>query len=255
VSRGRAIATLTWPEVEALLQDYRVLMIPLGACTKEHGPHLPLNNDWILAEALAARVLSGARVLQVPPVGYSYYPAFLEYPGSVHIGLETAAALICDICRSFARHGMRKFYVLNTGISTCWALEPARRTLQEEGLLLEYTDLKADTTVETSLRESEGGTHADEIETSMMLHLAPEVVRADKIVRDYHPSKGPGGLTRDPESETGVYSATGVWGDPTLATAEKGRVIVEARVGQIVSFLERFARDDFVPEPPRAQYL
>src|SRR6266850_1345309 len=81
-------------------------------------------------------------------------------------------------CWSFARHGARRHYVLNTGISTVKALEPARLLLKKEGIRMEFTDLRrAHSAVEDKVRESEGGTHADELETSMMLYMAPEIVR------------------------------------------------------------------------------
>ncbi len=75
----------------------------------------------------------------------------------------------------------------------------------------------------------------------MMLYIAPESVDMAKAVKDYHPENGSGGLTRDPNGR-GVYSATGVWGDATLATREKGRTVVEALVAAIVREIEDLAR-------------
>ncbi len=248
--KGRLLETMTWVEAEAALKTHPLVVIPLGARTKEHGPHLPLNNDWLMAEYLARRVQESSDVLLLPTIQYGYYPAFLEYPGSVSISSATSRDFVVDICRSLSRHGAKKFYVLNTGISTVRALEPARRLLAGDGVQLEYTDLgEALAAVEKSVRQSEGGTHADEIETSMMLYIAPEAVRMDRAVKDYHPDKGPGGLTRDPEAKTGVYSPTGAWGDPTLATREKGRVVTEALVAHVTGFLARFAREDYRPRP------
>jgi creatinine amidohydrolase/Fe(II)-dependent formamide hydrolase-like protein len=57
--------------------------------------------------------------------------------------------------------------------------------------------------------------------------------------RDIHPDKGPGGLTRNPNAASGVYSPTGAWGDPTLATVEKGRVYIEALLNEIAAAIER----------------
>ena len=68
----------------------------------------------------------------------------------------------------------------------------------------------------------------------MMLYIAPQVVRMDKAERDIHPDHGPGGLTRDPNAKAGVYSPTGAYGDPTLATVEKGRILVEGMVEVLV---------------------
>jgi creatinine amidohydrolase len=239
--KGTWLEHLTWKQAEPLLRNTGVVLVPLGARLKEHGLHLPLNNDWRLAEYLAKRVLDEVPVAAVPTLPYGYYPAFAEYPGSVSLRLETCRDVVVDVCRSLAPFGPKKFYVLNTGISTLRALEPARGILGKDGLRLDYTDLTtAIADVEAKVRTQEAGTHADEIETSMMLYIAPETVDLSAAQKDVHPDKGPGGLTRDPNAARGVYSPTGAWGDPTLATREKGRVLVEALVAHLVTSIGRF---------------
>jgi creatinine amidohydrolase len=239
---GRLLETMTWVEAEVALHEVPVVLIPLGARLKEHGHHLPLNNDWLMAEYLARRVMAESPVLVTPTVQYNYYPALINYAGSISIGLETSAALVADICRSLARHGGQRFYVLNTGVSTNQPLEMAREHLAAEGIKMQYLHL-LDAMKEPgeSVRQQQGGTHADELETSMMLYLAPDVVQMDKAVPDYHPRMSAGPLTRDPNATTGVYSPTGAWGDPTLATVEKGRVVVEALVKWIIDEVRTLA--------------
>ena len=106
-----------------MLRPDTVVVIPIGAAAKEHGPHLKLNNDWLLAEYFKREILKRAEVVIAPTVNYHYYPAFVEYPGSITLRLETARDLLVDICRSLARYGPRKFYVLNTGLSTIKPLQ------------------------------------------------------------------------------------------------------------------------------------
>jgi creatinine amidohydrolase len=217
-------------EAERVLGEYEVVMIPLGARTKEHGPHLPLNNDWVMAEYLAKRVAAEVPVAVMPTLQYGYYPSFLEYPGSVSLGFETFKELVKDVCVSMAGYGVRKFYVLNTGVSTARALEPASEELREQGIEMRFTDILASgARAEEGVSEQEGGTHADEMETSMMLYINPEMVDMSKAVKDYDPTGGRG-LTRDPDKIGSKYSPTGIYGDPTLATVEKGRIAMEARV-------------------------
>jgi len=226
-------------------------VIPLGAQAKEHGPHLKLENDWLIAEYLKQRVLERADVVIVPTLNYSYYPAFLEYPGSTSLRLETARDLLIDICRSLAGYGPRRFYVINTGVSTTRALKPAAEILAAEGIILRYTDILEITgPIEKSLATQEGGTHADEIETSMMLYIAPDAVEMTRAVKDFNPDQ-PGPLTRDPQG-MGVYSPTGTWGDPTLATRDKGRQVTEALVEGILVEIEDLRRSA-VPGPGQAQ--
>jgi len=246
--RGVLLEDLTWLEAEKALTADSVVVIPLGAAAKEHGPHLKLKNDYILAEYLKKRLLVGAKVIVAPTVSYHFYPAFVEYPGSVSLSLETARDLIVDICRSLSRFGPRRFYVLNTGVSTVRALEPAATRLAGEGILLHYTELDRLTAVVVqAVSEQEGGTHADEIETSMILYMDPSAVDMSKAVKDYD-AKGKGGLTRTPGGE-GTYSPTGVWGDATLATREKGEKVVEALVSGILKDLEAL-RAAALPAPP-----
>jgi len=231
---GILLEDLTWVEAEKALGPDTVVVIPLGAEAKEHGPHLKLKNDFLIAQYLSTRVRHESAVVVAPTVNYSYYPAFAEYPGSTSLRLETARDVFVDVCRSLARFGPRRFYALNTGVSTVRALEPAARALAADGILLRYTDvLKVISPVEKRVSRQEGGTHADEIETSMMLYISPADVDMSKAVKDYHPGQGP--LTRDPKKEGAVYSPSGVWGDPTLATREKGRIVVEALVESIVA--------------------
>ena len=233
---GVLLENLTWIEAEKVLTPDTVIVIPLGAAAKEHGPHLQLKNDWTMAEYLKQRLLEQSKVVVAPTLNYGFYPAFVEYPGSTSLRLETARDLVIDICRSLARHGPRRFYVLNTGISTLRALQPAAEVLATEGIMLRYTDLKITEPVEKTVRREEGGTHADEIETSMMLYMAPDSVDMKKAVKDYHPNK-PGPLTRDPNG-AGTYSATGIWGDPTLATRAKGEKVTRALVAGILKEIE-----------------
>src|SRR5262245_5451830 len=126
---GVRLQALTWPEAERVLTPDAVVVIPIGAAAKEHGPHLKLENDLLLAEYFTRRVLEKARVVVAPVVNYHFYPAFAEYPGSTSLRLDTARDLIVDICKSLACFGPRRFYALNTGVSTVRALKPAAEQL------------------------------------------------------------------------------------------------------------------------------
>ena len=228
------LENLTWIEAEKALKDYDVALIALGARTKEHGPHLKLKTDYVMAEYLMRRVADEVPVVVLPTLQYGYYPSFLEYPGSISIGADTFKNVVMDICKSVHGYGMNRFYVLNTGVSTVGPLAEAAKELAAFGITLRSLNiLEVDNKLPEGLLKQEGGTHADEGETSMMLTIAPETVDMSKAVKDFDPRPGRHGLTRDPKG-AGNYSPTGAYGDPTLATKEKGRVIVEATVREIV---------------------
>ncbi len=229
VRAGVLLEDLTWQEAAPLLTQETLVILPIGAAAKEHGPHLRLNNDFRLAEYLKRRCLDLPGTVIAPTVNYHYYPAFVEYPGSTTLRLETARNLIVDIVRSLARHGPRRFYALNTGVSTVRALELSRIVLAREGILLLYTDLlRALGPLEKAVAQQEGGTHADESETSMLLYIDAKSVDMSKAQRDYHPGRS-GPFTRNPLG-AGIYSPTGSFGDPTLATRKKGEYLIEGLV-------------------------
>ena len=240
------LENLTWDEAERVLTADAVVVIALGAESKEHGRHLPLNNDFLMAEYFKQRVLAATPkgVVVAPTINYSYYPAFLEYPGSTTLSMNTARDMFIDIARSLAHYGPRRFYVLNTGLSTLAPLAQAAAKLADDGILLRYSDFSKDDPVEAKIRQS-GGTHADEIETSMMLYISPASVQMKKATRDFNPHQ-PGGLTRDSKGK-GTYSPTGAWGDPTLATREKGQAVVESNLASILKDIDDLRHASAVP--------
>src|SRR5688500_4218082 len=226
VRKGVLLEDLTWLEAEKILKPETVVVIPLGAAAKEHGPHLKLKNDWLMAEYLKKRLLDQSNVVIAPTVNYHFYPAFLEYPGSTSLRLETARDLIIDVCKSLTRHVPRRFYVLNMGISTRFALQPAAELLSKDGIILHFPDLlKIIAPVEKAVSKREGGTHAEEIETSMLLNITPATVDKKKVAKYYHPIDVKR-LDRYPKAK-GIYSPTGIYGDATLATRAKGKQITD----------------------------
>jgi creatinine amidohydrolase len=230
------LENLTWKEAAQVLTPQTIVMIPLGAASKEHGPHLKLNNDFVMAEYLAKEVMGRTSVVVAPTVNYGFYPAFVDYAGATSLRLETARDLTVDICRGLAHFGPRKFYVLNTGVSTLRSLAPAAELLARDGIAMRYTDiLNASREVEDQVRQEREGTHADEIETSMMLYIAPQSVDMSKASKDF--PAGQGALQwRDPQAPR--YSPSGIYGDATLATRAKGEKIVRAQIDFIVKEIE-----------------
>jgi creatinine amidohydrolase len=228
---------LTWKEAERVLTPESIVMIPIGAASKEHGPHLKLSNDLILAEYFTREVMKRTPVVVAPVVNYHFYPAFVEYPGATSLRLETARDLMVDICRGLAHFGPRKFYALNTGVSTIRALQPVVDILAAEHITFRFTDiLHAGEAEEKAVATQKEGTHADEIETSMMLYIAPKTVDMKKASKDF-PSRGAGALQHtNPNGPR--YSASGIYGDATLATREKGERVVKAKIDAMVKEIE-----------------
>jgi creatinine amidohydrolase len=237
MNRGVKLELLNWIEAEQWFADNPVVVIPLGAAAKEHGPHLPLNNDALIAGWLADEVMRQLPVVVAPLINASFYPAFVDYPGSISLRLETARDLIFDTCNSLAGFGLSRFYVLNTGLSTLRPLAEVRQSL-DAAIRFGYLNLDAALqTLPADLLQQQYGSHADEHETSLMLHIAPRVVDMSQAVDDG--AEGEGRLTRT--RGRGTWSASGVFGQATLASAEKGRLIAEALLRQSIADIEDLA--------------
>src|SRR5262249_10187420 len=116
--RGVWLEDLTWPEADARFRAGAIVVVPVGAAAKEHGRHLPLSTDALVARELARRVAEELPVLVAPVVSFGYYPAFVGYPGSQHLRAETFVALLTDVFVGLIRQGVTRIAVINTGVST-----------------------------------------------------------------------------------------------------------------------------------------
>ena len=111
---GVSLSDLSWEDAGAALTASAVVVIPLGAGALEQGPHLKLNSDERLVRYLASRVQAAASVVVAPAMTYHAYSEFVEYPGTASLTPNTAQAMTVDVVRGLAKHGPRRFYVLNT---------------------------------------------------------------------------------------------------------------------------------------------
>ena len=230
----RFIERMTWDDVAWRIRDGAPAILPVGAAAKQHGFHLPLNTDRIQAEWFAARIAEPVDALIWPAVTYGHYPAFVEYAGSSSLSASTFEALVHEIAAEILAGGCQKLFVLNTGIST---LAPVDRALAR----LDIDRVKhlwihggpRYPRVAKELAEQSHGSHADELETSLMLALAPhlvEMARAEASPALKHEVPGP--LTpSDPNSPN--YSRSGSYGDPTLATSAKGEALFAAMLDDL----------------------
>lgn len=235
---GVSLSDLSWVDAEPVLTASAVVVIPLGAGVLEQGPHLKLNSDERLARYLASRVQAAASVVIAPPLTYHAYPEFAEYPGTASLTPNTASAMTVDVVRALAKHGPRRFYVLNTEPSALMPLLGAAKTLADGGILLGYTDPRfrlKPRAQQLGLKPLAVG-HADEIATSMMLFVDPSAVDMTRATREYAP--GSGSLTRQPGGPGVLFSKSGVLGDATVATRANGQALVETLVAAALEDIE-----------------
>jgi creatinine amidohydrolase len=243
---GAWLETMTWPEAKAAIDAGRPVIIPIGAIAKEHGPHLPLNTDYLVARALAEAVAAALPVLIAPVVGFGYYPAFVRYPGSQSLAAATFQAMLTETFAKFARDGVADMAVINTGVSTEAPLRIAIRDFYEQsGVQVHSADIRTLGARSRRLLQQRAGGHADEWETSVMLAVAPDTVRMDRARPDYgRTADEPDSVFYSPaifsgDATSGAdYSATGARGDPTLATAEKGRAFLADMAAELIAGLK-----------------
>lgn len=251
MTQGVWLETLTWVEAKAWMAGGAPVMVPIGAISKEHGHHLPLNTDWLVARNLTERVLAALPIVAAPVVDFGFYPAFVRYPGSQHLKAETFGAVLSDILGKFVADGVRNLAILNTGVSTEPVVQLATRGLLEEtGVRVHTADIRGlGLAAEATLDQKLGG-HGDEAETSMIMAIDRDAVRFDKAVTDYgnmldQPKtvfRAPAVFDGDPNS--GIdYSITGVRGDPTLASVEKGERILSAMADELIDGLRAIFPD------------
>ncbi len=225
------VADLTWDRVARRLATGAAAILPIGAGAKQHGLHMTMATDQFFAEYFAAALAEKIDALIWPTLTYGAYPAFVAYAGSASLSDATFQAVVTEIADALSGFGARRVLILDTGLSTIAPVEAAIRAASDPSRLRHLKVFAGPRFVETAreLQQQPYGTHADEIETSLMLLIAPDLVdmsRAEPCpFSPTGPSRGP--LSPDDPASPN-YSPSGSFGDPTLASAEKGRKVLAA---------------------------
>jgi creatinine amidohydrolase len=255
------LSTLTWPQVKQLNAADLIVVFPTGSF-EQHGPHLPFTVDTDLVTAVANGLEQSLpeKVLLLPtlPLGMStHHNAF---PGTLDIPQPLYIQLIKEMGLSMSRMGAKRIVLLNGHGGNDIPIRAAMRELKSalpdvRFVFASYWSLGAKTIKEVRTSEIGGIAHACEMETSMMLHLHPDKVRMILTKKD-GPIHQDIYRKADMQFARPVYfvnefdeiSASGVVGDPTIATAEKGKRFLEGIVAQVTEFVEHFLT--WGPEKP-----
>ncbi len=257
---------LTWPEMNEAIAMQKLVLLPTGS-TEQHGPHLPLDVDVFLAESVCLEVGRRApdKVLVLPPVSYGLNLHHIDFPGTIHIEPEVFIAFCVNITKSVAYHGFNKILLVNGHGSNLPLVDlVARKTLLATHSLcaaMSYYSLGVEAF--EKVKETPVMAHADEFETSLYLYLAGDRVRMEQamagndIVGKYMSSDSISPYVRFADY-WGRWTQTGVHGDPTKATAEKGRLIFETVVTRMLELVDEFRawplpeRSDQHGQPPQS---
>jgi creatinine amidohydrolase len=256
---------LTWPEMREAIGRQPVVLLPFGT-VEDHGPHLPINTDNVIVEAICLEVARRAPedVLAMPTVAYGLDEHHMDFPGTVSVDVHTLIAYVTDVAISVARHGFTHVLIVNGhGSNAPIADLAARRVVLETGIICGAMSPNAaiDPTLAEPVfsemrRSGPGGVaHAGEYETAMMLHLRPDLVQMDQAIRESGQTKLEHFNWDYPEPSILAWqdwwsrmSESGICGDPTVATAEFGRALFETTVENLRRFVREFRT---IPLRPR----
>jgi creatinine amidohydrolase len=245
---------LSWTELRDLAATDPVVVLPVGT-TEQHGPHLPLSTDYLtagsIARAAVEQIYPHALVMEAVP--YSFNEHHMDYPGTIHIDVHTIIDYIAAIGTSVAHHGFRHIVLFNGHGSNVPFLDVAARLITNRSsaicaLASWWSLLKPE---DVAWRDSPfpgGFAHGCEAETSLLLQLTPDLVEMSKAVRTIEEVQTSEHLWWDMMGSSGVLfqeffsrnTTSGIIGDPTVATQEKGRLLFTAATQRLAAFLEEF---------------
>jgi creatinine amidohydrolase len=244
----RFLPNLTWHEIRDLEKDNGVLVLPIGA-VEQHGPQLPTFTDALIAERMTmlamARLKPETRVWRLPTQSYGKSNEHAGYPGTFALSASTLMAVVRDIALGAKLAGFRRLAFINAhGGNTALLSMIARDIRVETGLMCFtlFSSAGAQDPIEITPEEAKFGIHAGDWETSIVLALEPELVHMERAVKSFpdYPNSSNLSLTQGNAVSawlTRDWSPTGVFGDSTVATVEKGKARLEACVVKLAEVL------------------
>jgi creatinine amidohydrolase len=253
---SRCLAELSWPEIKDAVRQGAAVILPVGS-TEQHGPHLPLMVDFALADAIAreaaAEMAAELPVVVAPvlPFGCAHY--HMDFAGTIDLPTDVFCATLEAVVGSLVHHGFGRIMVLNGHGGNHGPAGVAVRNIHAKSgvaiALSSYWQLASEEI--GAIRQSGPGgvSHACELETSLMLHYFPHLVRREHfarhipdIDRHWHAVDMFDGERVSIMESMRAYAPTGVLGDPTLASARKGAQFRAAIVQSLKRFLTRWSR-------------
>lgn len=239
----REITDLTWIDMKNVDKEKCSIVIPI-ASIEQHGHHLPLSTDYLIMDAILHAkngIMSKEfdnEVIVTPIIPYGLSPEHLEFPGTISLKATTIAALLDDICSSLIKNRFRNYIILNThgGNSPLLQILTRDLKLKYQKCSFIHFDLYSDYFKMRKVLEGKSiDIHAGEYETSLLMYLYPQLVNmaySENELRtnlEYLPNSC--WFTRD-------LTTTGVIGDATLASYDKGKELFTHMIGRLEKILK-----------------
>lgn len=233
---------LTWTDIQSIPDQENVVIIqPIGA-VEQHGPHLPIIVDSAISMGVLGKALEKLDdhipAYALPCLYYGKSNEHCHFPGTITLSAQTLLSIIMEMAASLYRSGFRKLVLMNSHGGQPQVMEIAARDIHQQYqdfLVFPLFTWRVPNIAQELLTETElkYGIHAGDAETSLLLSLLPEQVKMDQAVKEY-----PHGLPEDSLLSmegnlpfawlTGELSRSGVMGDATVATKEKGDRLLES---------------------------
>jgi creatinine amidohydrolase len=230
---------ITVKEFKSYLGQTRTIVFPFGTI-EEHGSHLPLNTDSLIIQEVMKRVAETRKFFLAPPVYFGVCTTTGGHPGTIGITAETLRRLSADLVKDAYHKGLRNV-LLVSGHGGSLHMSALKETAEIMVAELEGLQIAVFTPYDllwkelADLAETPNDSHAGEIETSIMLYLAPELVKG-RAAAEYPRIPKPF-VVKDKVK----YWKGGVWGDPGKASREKGEKAVNLMVGVVADVIGRFS--------------
>ncbi|MEE9150549.1 MAG: creatininase family protein [Thermoplasmata archaeon] len=231
---------LTMSQFKEKVDQSTVVILPIGA-VEEHGSHLPLCTDSIQPEYIAEKVAEKTGALISPPIRYGFCSSTRNFPGTITISFDTLRSLVYDILSEFIRNGIKNIVVLSghAGRVHMAALRLAAEKVVNESegniMVLSDYDFAYDLLEKDEAIPSDDG-HSGLIETSRVMAIREDLVKGRGTPGKSRPPKFM--MLKDPEK----YFPSGVMGDPTNASKEKGKEINNYIIIELVKLIESMRR-------------
>jgi len=258
------LANEAWPDLGSYFESESLALVPLGS-TEQHGPHLPEGTDHLIAEALAMEAADRTGYLCTPTVTVGVSPHHRQFHGTMWVDPTAFRDYVESLTRNLTYHGIDRVVYVNAHGGNVEHLREVGRRLRDDGTAYAIEWMWNDSIPELvdDLFE-QNGPHGGPKETAMIMHVAGELVREDRLEQ----ARDQGAVDLD-DAETRVHGArtyydsiensdNGVFGDQTDATPEKGERLFEAATEQLTALIKWLAardREQLLPEPHRIEGL
>ena len=260
-------AEMTWHEIKQAAEEKRVAVLPV-AIYEDHGPHLPVDVDVRLCTEICERSVSQipSEALLIPPVTHGYSPHHMDFPGTITIDWDVFIKYVKNVCCSLAHHGFVRILIVNGHGSNTSPVDLAARLsiIELEGKILcaavNHWGIRAVREAARDISESDfgGSAHAGEYETSVYLALAPDLVRMERAVDERSPLSAsfkidllrgthPEGSDARLMPYWSSMSESGVMGDATKATPQKGERFLAAAVSGLIELIRELSQTEILP--------